>query len=325
MKKITAKAPVNIAIIKYWGKKDEIKVLPYNPSISYTLESLYTKTTLKEGTTPGVKFFINGILQSKNEHKKVIDFLSYFKGFNAEDPLIIESINEVPTAAGFASSASGFAALAVAANHYYNTLYDTSKLSVITRQGSGSAVRSLLGGCVLWQTDGTIEQIDTSTDDLAMIFVVINEKQKKTSSRDAMKHTVKTSYLYESWVEQAHKDAMDMLKVLKTNQFDFIGKIMESNSLFMHATMMMAQPPFTYFVDDSYRVYELVHTLREKNIPVYATMDAGPNVKLLTKKAHINTITKKLKTEGFNTLIVSNITKEGAAIINEKDDGFKAR
>ena len=322
MKSVTAKAPINIALVKYWGKKDPIKVLPYNPSISLTLEALCTITTLKEGTSLGVRFFINDVLQSEEEHKKVIDFLRQFDGFTSQTSLIIDSKNHVPTAAGFASSASGFAALAVAANTYFNTNYDLETLVHITRQGSGSAVRSLLGGAVLWQTDGTIRTIEADLTDYVMIFVLINPHQKGHSSREAMAHCVDTAYLYEYFVNQSHQDAKDMIEALKHNQFEIIGKIMESNSLLMHATTLTAQPPFTFLEAQSYKVFACIDQLRKKGTLVFATMDAGPNVKLLLKKPALNTIIQALNQEGFMDIMVSDIAIEGARVIHEEDADF---
>ena len=317
MKSVTAVAPVNIALIKYWGKSDEIEVLPYNPSISLSMADLYTKTTLKKGDQSGIFFYLDGVLQNDFEHQKVITFLKRFKGFHQAKSLIIDSYNHVPTAAGFASSASGFAALAVAANAYFETHYDLDTLALITKQGSGSATRSLLGGAVLWDTSGRISQLDASLESYEMIFVVISDKAKSVSSRKAMQHTVKTSSLYEHWVKQAHADSKDMISALSANKFHIIGNIMEQNAKLMHATMLCANPPMTYMHPLSLKVWDIVSQARQKGIEAYATMDAGPNVKILVHQSNTQKMIQQLLSHGFNQYFLSRIDFKGAVLIHE--------
>lgn len=317
MKSVTAIAPINIALIKYWGKSDEIEVLPYNPSISLSMADLYTKTTLKKGDQTGIFFYLDGVLQNDVEHQKVITFLRRFKGFHQAKSLIIDSYNHVPTAAGFASSASGYAALAVAANAYFETNLTLDDLVAITKQGSGSATRSLLGGAVLWETTGHIKQLEATLDDYEMIFVVIDDQKKMVSSRKAMQHTVKTSALYEYWVKKAEADSKDMIQALKSNNFHVIGNIMEQNAKLMHATMLCADPPMTYINDLSLRVWDLVHQARKAGLIGYVTMDAGPNVKILIHQSDTQKMIKHLAAYGFNQTFLSRIDFKGATLLHE--------
>lgn len=317
MKSVTAIAPVNIALIKYWGKSDDIEVLPYNPSISLSMADLYTKTTLRKGDQPGIFFYLDDVLQNDVEHQKVITFLRRFKGFHQAKSLIIESYNHVPTAAGFASSASGFAALACAANAFFETNYTLEELVMITKQGSGSATRSLLGGAVLWDTSGRIHQLEATLDDYEMIFVVIDDQKKAISSRKAMAHTVKTSSLYEYWVKKAERDSKDMMVALKSNHFHVIGTIMEDNAKLMHATMLCADPPFTYVNTASLAVWDLIKQARQKGMMGYATMDAGPNVKILIRQSDTKQMLKHLEAHGFNRYYLSRIDFKGAVLLHE--------
>ena len=156
MKQVTAKAPINIALVKYWGKRDEQEVLPNNPSVSLSLNLYHTITTLKETENKEVSFQINEHADEEIK-KRALDFLRHFNHGEIPSYLSIDTINTGPTAAGLASSASGFAALAMAANEYFGCRYDFQTLASITRKGSGSAVRSLLGNCVAWYDDGHIE------------------------------------------------------------------------------------------------------------------------------------------------------------------------
>ncbi|MFU8793184.1 MAG: diphosphomevalonate decarboxylase [Acholeplasmataceae bacterium] len=320
MKSVTAVAPINIALIKYWGKSDDIEVLPYNPSISLSMADLYTKTTLKKGDQPGLYFYLDDVLQNDVEHQKINVFLRRFKGFHQAKSLVVESYNHVPTAAGFASSASGFAALAVAANAFFGTNYTLDELVKITKQGSGSATRSLLGGAVLWETSGHIKKLDATLDDYEMIFVVIDDQKKFMSSRKAMAHTVKTSSLYEYWVKKAEADSKDMIQALKSNHFHIIGTIMEDNAKLMHATMLCADPPLTYINQASLKVWDLVHQARKNGLIGYATMDAGPNVKILIRQSDTQSMIKHLAAYGFNRYYLSRIDFKGAVLLHEHTD-----
>ncbi|MFP4286561.1 MAG: diphosphomevalonate decarboxylase [Candidatus Izemoplasmataceae bacterium] len=315
--KVIAKAPVNIALVKYFGKKDPIKVIPYNPSVSFALEDFYTITYLEKKGSPGVSFTINDQVQPEEEHKKIIDFLRHFKGFNPYDGLHIKSFNNVPTAAGFASSASGFAALSICANAYYKTNYDLKTLVKIARMGSGSSVRSLIGGAVLWDVDGMIYPLEANLKAYKMMFVVLHDSQKPISSRAAMKRVVETSALYETFVKTSFEDAKLMIEALKQDQFNLIGKILESNARLMHATMVASNPPFSYLTKETYKVLELVKAMQEEGIALYATMDAGPNVKLLYQKELETVILKRLHEEGFTHVLTSALSKEGARLIND--------
>ncbi|MDZ4197482.1 MAG: diphosphomevalonate decarboxylase, partial [Candidatus Izemoplasmatales bacterium] len=133
-KQSTARAPINIALIKYWGKRDEQLVLPYNPSISLSLDVFETKTTMMDSPNEAFTFHLNG---QPNEamKQKVSRFLQHFTKGVYPTHLHVETFNSGPTAAGLASSASGFAALAVCANHYYQTGFTLEELASITRLG----------------------------------------------------------------------------------------------------------------------------------------------------------------------------------------------
>lgn len=316
MNKVTAVAPINIALIKYWGKQDVTKVIPYTDSISLTLDALYTTTTIMKHDD-AFTFILNGEQAGKKETARVYQFLSLFPGFQNGKNILVESFNSGPTAAGLASSASGFAALSLAANTFFKTNYSIEELANITKLGSGSACRSLLGGFVHWNRNESIKEIPYAMEDLRMIFVIIEDNQKDISSKEAMQRTVETSSLYPAWVQRQNEATKEMLQAIKEDNFQKIGELTEESALGMHATMLASNPPILYMQSKSILIYSLLKELRHKNIAAYATMDAGPNVKILTKKQNVNSVIEKLKEAGYLNVITSKISK-GAEIIESK-------
>lgn len=302
IKKGKARAHANIALIKYWGKKNDELVLPMNSSLSLTLDCFYTETEVVfDDNIEGDFFYLNNSIQDKNATDKVSKFLDLFRnkvGINT--PAIVKSINYVPTAAGLASSASGFAALAAAANIASGLNYGPKELSMCARQGSGSATRSIYGGFVEWQK-GTSEgdsyaiEIDDASWDIGMVVVVVNKREKAVSSREGMKTTVATSPFYKAWVESAGEDLRQIKIAIKNRDFEQMGSIAESNGLKMHATMLGANPPLSYWEPESVVVMQIVRELRSEGIACYFTMDAGPNVKIICRLSQSNIIKTRLE------------------------------
>ncbi|MDO5660809.1 MAG: diphosphomevalonate decarboxylase, partial [Staphylococcus xylosus] len=235
----------------------------------------------------------------------------------------IESDNYVPTAAGLASSASAYAALAAACDKALNLGLTGKALSRLARRGSGSASRSIYGGFVEWEKGHDDEtsysfpvEADNWENDLAMIFVVINNKSKKVSSRAGMSHTRDTSRFYQYWLDHVDEDISAVKHAINQKDFKQLGEVIEANGLRMHATNLGAQPPFTYMVDDSYLVMDIVHQCREAGYPCYFTMDAGPNVKILVEKKNQQAVIDALhKSFDQAQIIASDIIGTGVEII----------
>lgn len=302
IKRGKARAHANIALIKYWGKKNDELVLPMNSSLSLTLDCFYTETEVVfDDNIEGDFFYLNNSIQDNHATLKVSKFLNLFRnkvGINT--PAIVKSINYVPTAAGLASSASGFAALAAAANIASGLNYGPKELSMCARQGSGSATRSIYGGFVEWKK-GTFEgdsyaiEIDDASWDIGMVVVVVNKREKAISSREGMKSTVATSPFYKAWVESAGEDLEQIKFAIKNRDFEQMGSIAESNGLKMHATMLGANPPLSYWEPESVVVMQIVRELRSEGIACYFTMDAGPNVKIICRLSQSNIIKARLE------------------------------
>ncbi len=287
----TVKAHTNIALIKYWGKRDEQLFLPTNNSLSVTLDAFYTVTTVEfDRSLQTDQFFLNGDLAELNDTKKVTDFLNRVRT-KANQTLYakVYSENHVPTAAGFASSASGYAALAAAAAKAIGLTLNERELSQLARQGSGSASRSIFGGYVEWQK-GTAEDgsdcyaspiLAQDAWDLRVLSVEVTTKAKKVLSREGMKRTVETSPFFSGWLEAVEQDLITIKEALHEKDFTKLGQVVEANALKMHATTLGANPPFMYWQSATVEVMQEVQALREQGVEAYFTIDAGPNVKVI--------------------------------------------
>ena len=200
----------------------------------------------------------------------------------------METHTNVPVAAGLASSASGFAALVLALDELMGWGLGRKDLSILARMGSGSASRSLYEGFVEWHAgeredgmDSYAEPLDTAWPDLRIGLVLLSEGEKPVGSREAMNRTVETSALYASWPDLVARDIGRIKPALMRQDLHAMGSIAESNALSMHATMIGAWPPVVYWTPESLRTMHEVWQLRADGLPLYFTMDAGPNVKLI--------------------------------------------
>ena len=294
------KSYANIAIIKYWGKKDKQKMIPATSSISLTLKDLYTETEIEfvdefeikkeieknEKKFSGIRdlFYLNGELQDKNHTEKISKVVDLFRAKSNEKnkKVKIKTTNNMPTAAGLSSSSSGLSAVIKACNKLFKKNLSQEQLAQISKYGSGSSARSFFGPVAAWDKDsGEIYKVKTDLK-LAMIVLVLSKSKKEVSSRDGMERCVKTSTYFKEWVEQSEIDFENMKKYLQDNDFKKVGKLTEENALRMHKTTETSNPPFSYFLQQTYEAMEFVKNLREKNNEkCYFTMDAGPNVKVL--------------------------------------------
>lgn len=289
--KATAKAHTNIALIKYWGKRNESIILPTNNSLSLTLDGYFTTTTVEYNNSLSKdEFTLDGLTVSGESYNRVSAFLDLIRNMAGKQVFAhVESVNDVPTAAGFASSASGFAALAAAGTKAIGLKLNDQELSRLTRQGSGSACRSIYGGFAEWEMgmreDGSdsyaVPIAPADYWDIRVAAVVLSSAQKSVSSRVGMRRTVETSPFFQGWLDSIGKDLLEIKQGIQTRDFEKVGEIAEANCLKMHATTLGASPPFTYWHDATLVVMQKVWEMRLQGTPVYFTIDAGPNVKVL--------------------------------------------
>lgn len=295
------RAHTNIAFIKYWGKEDETLILPKNNSLSLTLDAFYTDTQVCFDKKLNKDIlFIDGEEQDKKALKKaqvILDLVRKEAGIH--EFARIDSKNHVPTAAGLASSASGLAALAGAASLAADLNLTKEELSRLARRGSGSASRSIYGGFAEWQKgssdiDSFAIPIDEADWDIGMIFIIVDDGRKEVSSTEGMRRVVETSPYYDGWVSSTKEDLIDMKSAIKKQDIVKVGEIAERSALKMHALNLSANPPFNYWSPESIEAMRMVSELRKQGYPVYLTMDAGPNVKLICKASQMEELMEKL-------------------------------
>ena len=285
----TARAHTNIALIKYWGKRDADLILPYTDSLSLTLDEFYTTTTVNfDSQLKQDHLIIDGQVISPEKSAKVARFMDLVRQMSGQKAFAkIKSINHVPMSAGLASSASAFAALAAAASRAAGLNLTPTELSRLARRGSGSATRSVFGGLVQWHrgtddessyAEPIMEKVDFG---LEMIAIMINRQQKKVSSRGGMQASVDTSPYFEIWPKVVEQDLKAIKIAIQEHNISKIGEIAEANAMRMHALTLSAQPPFTYFEASTIKAINLINQLRQTGLNCYYTMDAGPNVKVI--------------------------------------------
>jgi diphosphomevalonate decarboxylase len=313
---ISWRSPSNLAIIKYWGKYGD--QLPRNPSLSLTLDSSFTETTLvyraKEETDQSIDlqlFFGN----SRNEQfearvKKYFDTLTPLLPFLQQLTFEIHTVNSFPHSAGIASSASSMSALALCLASLEHELFESlgddkefdRKASYLARLGSGSACRSIFPGMALWGETGEVEG---SSDQFAIpmemyvhdIFktmhddiLIIDSGAKSVSSR--VGHELMEGNVYaEARYAQARHRLHFLLEALKAGDFDSLGKIAEDEALTLHAMMMCSNPSYILLKYNTLNVIEHVRAFRqETKLPVYFSLDAGPNIHLLYPESIVHDV-----------------------------------
>lgn len=296
----TATAHPNIALIKYWGKRDRALNLPAVPSLSLTLDTFTTTTTVQWGADAD-SAELNNRPADQREAARIFGFLDLID--SERPPCRVVSRNDFPTAAGLASSSSAFAALAVAGCGAAGQQRDLTALSDLARRGSGSACRSLWGGFVQWDLGREDDGSDSVGHpvapaehwDVRMVIAVVSDAKKAIASRPAMERTAATSPYYDTWVNTAPDDVTAARQAVLDRDLDALGLVMEQSTNKMHATMTTATPPVFYAQPGTMACLHAVHQLRADGVSAWATMDAGPNVKVLCATADAERVAAALR------------------------------
>ncbi|MDI3390553.1 diphosphomevalonate decarboxylase [Streptomyces sp. B-S-A8] len=326
-----AVAHPNIALIKYWGKRDEHLVLPRTDSLSMTLDLFPTTTrVVLDPAAEQDTVTLNGLPLTGEAQRRVAAFLDLVRRrAGSSRRAVVHTENTVPTGAGLASSASGFAALAVAAAAAYGLGLDATALSRLARRGSGSAARSLFGGFVQWHagpssappTEADLasyaEPVPVAAFEPALVIAVVNAGPKAVSSRAAMRRTVDTSPLYQPWARSSERDLAEMRAALRRGDLDAAGEIAERNALGMHATMLAARPAVRYLAPATLTVLDAVIGLRQEGVPAYATMDAGPNVKVLCHRTDAGRVADAVRGAAPDAAVHTAGPGTGARLLDE--------
>jgi diphosphomevalonate decarboxylase len=318
----TCSAPVNIAVIKYWGKRDSKLILPTNSSLSLTLnqDDLCSTTTIRAVQSQDTdKLWINGSLQEN--HKRFVQVLQQARKARKEMEkkdkslqvisdwgLVIASKNNFPTAAGLASSASGFACMTFCLAELYNLDLEMSEISRIARVGSGSACRSLFGGFVKWEMgieeDGSDSMaVQVAREDewpgMEALVLVVSDARKDTGSTEGMQETVETSELLKHRIEHVVPRRMqEMEEAIKDQNFDKFAELTMADSNQFHAVCLDTFPPIFYMNDISraaikvINAYNALHVKKNEhgeNVGYRAcyTFDAGPNAVIYLQRKYV--------------------------------------
>jgi diphosphomevalonate decarboxylase len=288
--KSRARARANIALLKYWGKADSDLNIPAIGSISMTLDSLWSETEVEFDAGLGSDSLLLDGDSRPEQLERVSLFLDLLrKRAGVTTRARVVSDNNFPTGAGLASSASGFAALAAAAAQALKLDVSTRDLSIVARQGSGSAARSIFGGYVEMHAGTVADGLDSFAEPLLSaeawpleVVVAVTERgEKAVGSRVGMASSVSTSPYYTVWVATSEIDLGAGRDAILAQDFDALAEIAEHSCLKMHAAAMANKPPLVYWNPATVGCLQTVKELRAAGEPVFFTIDAGPQLKAI--------------------------------------------
>tara|TARA_R110002096_G_scaffold44526_12_gene120406 strand:+ start:33128 stop:34111 length:984 start_codon:yes stop_codon:yes gene_type:complete len=325
MTAVTAQACANIALVKYWGKRDTTLNLPAQGSLSLTLDALRTTTTVEFDDGLGAdSLMLDGKESTTSRLTPWLDIVRQRAGIGSFAR--VESKNDFPTSSGLASSASAYAALAVAATGAAGLSLSREELSELARRGSGSAARSLFAGFALWHRgerddgkDSIAEELVEGADwPLRMVIAVVGGgKKKSVSSRDAMGHCAATSPLYQAWLASVPPDLQAAREAIANRDLAALGAVTQGSAMAMHAAALASRPPVRYWQPATLRCLDAVEALQSAGISAYPTMDAGPHVKVLTSEADSAAVAKALTALDEVSQVIVSKAGPGAKRLSE--------
>lgn len=319
--KATALAGANIALIKYWGNRDEELRLPMNGSIALTLDRLTTITTVDfGGDLRRDAIQLDGVEPHHEANARVVAHLDRIRRLAGEERAArVVSRSSFPSGVGLAASASGFAALTLAAASALGLELEERELTSLARLGSGSAARSMLGGFVEWvagsrHEDSYAYQL-ASPDHWALCdcVAVVGETRKPVGSADGHRLAA-SSPLQAARVRQAESDLEPMRRAIQHRDLAQLGSLMERDALSMHAVMMTSNPSLLYWSPSTVAVMAAVRSWREEGLDTWFTVDAGPNVHVLVPEDQAEEAASRLRgIEGVQRVIQAR-SGEGARL-----------
>jgi len=311
-------AHANIALAKYWGKADIRENLPAVPSLSLTLDGLRTITDVTlDPALERDEASLDGKPLSGRPLERIVALLDRVRARAARDTRVrVVSVNEFPTAAGLASSASGFAALASGACHAFGLETTPEEISDLARASSASAARSVFGGFVALDAKArsAVRVAPGEHFPLSMVVTLTASGPKATGSTEGMQHTAATSPYYAAWLQHAPRLFEEIRRAVLAKDLGTLGAAVEQSALMMHASMWAARPAVVYFTSTTLSVMQRVRELRDSGTPAFCTMDAGPHVKVLTLPEHATDIAGELRqVEGVRDTIVCHAGPDARA------------
>lgn len=284
----TATAHPNLALIKYWGNRDDALRLPRNGSISMTLAGLHTVTRVRfDSELEADRVTLNRRPATPAERQRVVQHLDLVRRQAGVDTSAeVVSASDFPSEAGLASSASAFAALSLAAAAAGGLDLTASDLSRLARRGSGSACRSVFGGYVEWRAgedDGTsfAEPIADAGHWALVDLIALVETVPKAVGSTEGHQLAATSPLQEARVASAPRRLEACRRALLDRNFASLVEVVERDCHLMHAVMQTSSPPLLYWAPATISVIQMVRTWREQGDDLCYTLDAGPNIHCL--------------------------------------------
>ena len=301
MQKTTIKASSDVALVKYWGKKNEILRLPENGSISIKLDGLDTITTVEwDENLKQDQITIQGESED-GEVSRVIKHLDKIRTVAGKNMFAkMVSKNTFPKGTGLSSSGSGFAALTIAATKSLDLDLSEKELSILARQGSGTACRCVCGGFVEWK-DGDASETSFSQTlyardywDVRDIVVVVDEGKKKVSSTEGHT-TAQTSIAFAERQKRIGDKIVKIKQHIAEKNFKELGGLVEAEALEFHSILLTSTPPMIAWYPGTVQVMLEVQAMREEDIPAYFTINTGFNVHVLTLPEYENEVKKRLE------------------------------
>lgn len=320
----TATAGSNIAFVKYWGNLDDALRLPMNGSISMTLSAAVTTTTIE--FTPDLavdKLTLNGEAAGQAAVHRAAVHLDHLRRLAGVDHRAhITSANSFPTGAGIASSASGFAALTVAAAAALGLDLPEAELSRIARLGSGSASRSIAGGFVEWyagarhQDSYAVQIAPPEHWDLVDVIAIVSAEEKEVGS-SAGHPLAHTSPFYQARLGELQRTLPLMRKAIFDKDLELFGDLLEAEAISLHVASMTSRPSILYWTAGTMTLLHALRRWRQQGEAVgYFTIDAGPNVHIITERPQVPALLERLAQLDCvtNTLVCS--AGAGAQVLN---------
>jgi diphosphomevalonate decarboxylase len=298
-----ARARANIALVKYWGKADSQLNVPAVGSISITLESLWSDTEVELDPSLAADELVLDGRRVPEQLQRVSACLDVLRERARIDTRAsVRSVNNFPTGAGLASSASGFAALVTAAAAALALTLTPRELSIVARRGSGSAARSIFGGYVEMHAGSAADGsdsfaeplLDGSAWPLEVVIAITTKAEKDVDSRRGMTRSARASPYYAAWVA-THSDDLEAARAaIRSRDFAALADVAEHNCLKMHAAAIAARPPLLYWNGATLECVAALRRLRADGVPVFFTIDAGPQVKAICEPSSRATVEAQL-------------------------------
>ena len=325
---VHARAHPSLALVKYWGKRPGGTNIPATSSLAVTLDALSTDTVCRPADEDSLE--IDGRPQPPGRIAPFFDRVR--ETVRCDTRFAVSSRNSFPTAAGLASSASGFAALALATVAAAGgDTADRHALSALARQGSGSASRSVFGGFTAWDAGATAaRQLHDERwwPELRIVVAPVHGGPKPVSSRDAMNLTRDSSPFYDAWVADAPALFQRAEAALDARDLERLGTVMRESTMRMFATMLGAAPPILYWRPQTIEVLQRLAELRRRGTAAWETMDAGPQVKILTTADDADAVAREVSPWCATSPVISTVGGDACLVPGheprERDTGKRA-